>query len=74
MNDCFTTKAGETKAVATFVDCSYWMSSKVEKILTKGNVVTVAGRIVVQVYTNSKGQPRAALTMHTNEIKAQAFH
>ena len=73
MNDRFTTKAGEAKEVATFVDCSYWMSSKVAKVLSKGNVVTVSGRIGAQAYKNSKGEAMATLTMHTNEIKVQAF-
>ena len=74
MNDRFATKAGEAKEVATFVDCSYWMSSKVAKVLSKGNVVTVSGRIGVQAYTNAKGEVKATLTMHTNEIKVQAFY
>jgi single-strand DNA-binding protein len=69
INDYFKTKDGEQKNIATYVDCSYWLSTKVAENLKKGSIVQVFGRIGVNAYTTMDGQPRANLTFHVNSLK-----
>ena len=68
-NDNFTTKAGEKKQVSTFFDCSYWGSSKVAVYLKKGCIVSVYGRIGMNVYKNMDGDAKGSLTFHVKELK-----
>jgi len=69
MNDRFTTKAGEKREVATFVKCAYWVSPKAAAHLKKGSIISVYGRIGIDVYKNSEGEAQGTLTLHVNSIK-----
>lgn len=69
INDHFKTKSGEKKAVATFIRCSYWVSKKAAEHLKKGAIVTVYGRIGLDVYVNQQNEAQGALTFHVNDIK-----
>lgn len=69
INDYFKSKEGEYKNIVTYVDCSYWLGSKVAEKLKKGTIVQVFGRIGVNAYTTMDGQPRASLTFHVNNLK-----
>lgn len=55
--------------VVTYINCSYWISTKVAVRLTKGTVVEIAGRLHVNAYKNMDGEPRASLNCHVNHIK-----
>lgn len=68
-NDNFKTKSGEKKQVATFFKCSYWVSPKAAHHLKKGAIITVYGRIGLDVYTNQKGEAQGSITVHVNDIK-----
>lgn len=68
-NDNFKTKSGEKKQVATFFKCSYWVSPKAADHLKKGAIITVYGRIGLDVYNNQQGEARGSLTVHVNDIK-----
>ena len=68
MNDHFTTKAGEKREVATFVKCAYWVSPKVAQHLKKGCIISVYGRIGLDVYSGTDGKPQGSLTFHVNNI------
>lgn len=72
INDRFKTQAGEVKDVATFIGCSYWISSKVAEWLNKGAIVQLYGRIGVDAYVNGNGEAVGNLTFHTNNIKLVA--
>lgn len=69
LNDHFKTKAGERKEVATFINCSYWVTPKVAEHLKKGSIISVYGRIGLDVYQNAEGDPKGSLTFHVNNIK-----
>ena len=69
MNDQFKTKAGEKKQVATFFNCSYWITPKVAEHLKKGSIISVYGRIGMNVYNNQQGEAQGSLTFHVNDIK-----
>ena len=69
MNDRYTTKAGEKREVNTFVKCAYWVSPKVAAYLKKGGIITVYGRIGLDVYKNIEGEAKGSLTFHVHDIK-----
>ncbi len=69
MNDRYTTKAGEKKEVKTFIKCAYWVSPKIAEYLKKGIIITVYGRIGLDVYNNTAGEAQGSLTCHVNDIK-----
>ena len=69
INDNYKTKDGQKKEQATYINCSYWQSSKIAKYLTKLTVVTVTGRIGINSYKSSDGEFHAKLVFHTNHIK-----
>lgn len=68
-NDHFTTKAGEKKQVATFFNCSYWVSTKAAEHLKKGSIISVYGRIGFNAYKDQQGEAKGSLTFHVNDIK-----
>lgn len=68
-NDNFKTKEGEKKEVATYFDCSYWISPKVADKLKKGTIVLLYGRVGINAWNNMQGEAKASLTFHTNNIK-----
>jgi len=62
-------KGTESKGVDTFVNCSYWISTKVVSILKKGSIVTVGGSIGVNAYKTNDGEYHAHLTFHCDYIQ-----
>lgn len=69
MNKRYKTSKGEIVENTQYVECSYWLSTKVAQYLTKGTLVGLYGDIGVNAYVNSEGQPRASLTFHVNNLK-----
>ena len=69
INDHYRNKAGEKKEVNTFIKCAYWVSPKAAEYLKKGCIITVYGRIGLDVYKNSEGEAKGTLTFHVNDIK-----
>ena len=68
-NDSYKKSDGEKVSVATFFDCSYWISTKVAAKLTKGTIVSLYGRLGVNAWTSMNGEAKATLTFHTNNIR-----
>jgi single-strand DNA-binding protein len=69
INDYYQTRTGEKKEVATFFDCSYWITTKIAQYLTKGSIVAVYGRIGFYAYKDKDGNPHGALQFHVNNIR-----
>lgn len=70
INDNYKPKgAGEVKKITTYFNCSYWLSSSIARLLTKGTLVQLYGRISVNVYNDMQGNAKASLNFHTNNIK-----
>lgn len=70
VNDSYKQKgSNETKKVTTYFNCAYWVSNSIAKYLTKGTLVELYGRIGVDAYVSSQGEPKASLTFHVNNIK-----
>ena len=68
INDHYKTKAGEKKDETTFINCSYWVSTKITAILKKSSIVTVTGSIGINAYKKNDGEFYAHLTFHCNYI------
>jgi single-strand DNA-binding protein len=69
VNDWYKPKNGEGKQFTTYVNCSYWISTKIVERLTKGALVEISGRVFVNAYTDMKGEAKASLNCHVNSIK-----
>ncbi|MEN9907991.1 MAG: hypothetical protein RLZZ540_1140 [Bacteroidota bacterium] len=68
-NDSYRNKQGERIEQTTYFDCSYWISPNVAKILTKGTLVELTGRVSTRAWTANDGELRASLNFHTSVIK-----
>ena len=74
INDSYRPKgSGELKKIVTYIDCSYWMGSKMAQWLKKGTIVELFGRIGLNVYNNAEGKALGSLTFHTSNIKILVF-
>lgn len=74
VNDSYKPKdSTELKKIVTYINCSYWVSSKSAKWLKKGALVELFGRIGLNVYIGSDSEAHGALTFHTSHIKILAF-
>jgi single-strand DNA-binding protein len=70
LNDSYKAKGSdEVTHLVTYVDCSYWISSKVAERLTKGSLVEVLGRLGMRVYRSKDGDAKGSLTLHVQSIK-----
>lgn len=68
-NDSYRNKQGERIEQTTYFDCSYWVSPNVVKILTKGTLVELTGRVSTRPWIANNGELRASLNFHTSTIK-----
>ncbi|HUI33213.1 MAG TPA: single-stranded DNA-binding protein [Dysgonamonadaceae bacterium] len=68
-NDNYRNKHGERIEQTTYFDCSYWITPNVAKLLTKGTLVELSGRVSTRAWTGNDGEPRAGLNFHTSQIK-----
>ena len=69
INDSYRNKQGERIEQTSYIDCSYWISPNVAKILTKGALVELTGRASARAWTANDGELRASLNFHTATIK-----
>ncbi|MEJ7822220.1 MAG: single-stranded DNA-binding protein [Chitinophagaceae bacterium] len=70
VNDYYKPKNSEEGVkVTTFVNCSYWISTKIAERLIKGTLLEIHGRIYVNAYKGADGEAKASLNCHVNNIK-----
>src|SRR5579872_3181126 len=69
VNDYYKPKDGEVKEFTEYINCSYWLSTKIADSLLKGSIVTVTGRIYLNEYKDKEGNHHATLAFHANAIK-----
>ncbi|RKR80675.1 single-strand DNA-binding protein [Mucilaginibacter gracilis] len=73
-NDTYKPKgSSEPVKVATFFNCSYWLNANVIKVLRKGAVVRLDGRLSARGYTTNTNDIGASLDFHTSYIKVLAY-
>ena len=68
-NNSYRNKQGERIEQTTYFDCSYWITPNVAKLLTKGTLVELSGRVSTRAWTGNDGEPKAGLNFHTSNIK-----
>jgi single-strand DNA-binding protein len=70
INDYYKSKGNEQGVkVITYVNCSYWISSKIASRQTKGTFVELFGRLSSSAYNDAKGEAKASQNFHVNNIK-----
>ncbi|WLD24284.1 single-stranded DNA-binding protein [Flavobacterium dauae] len=72
VNDSYQNKEGERIEQTAYFDCSYWKTPNVVKMLTKGLLVELTGRISTRAWIGKDGEPKAGLNFHTSDIKPLA--
>ena len=72
VNDSYKTKQGERVEQTAFFDCSYWLTPNVAKMLTKGLLVELTGRVSTRAWVSKNGEAKAGLNFHTSNIKPLA--
>ncbi|AZA88862.1 single-stranded DNA-binding protein [Chryseobacterium shandongense] len=68
-NDNYRNRQGERIEQTTYFECSYWISEKVTKLLTKGTLVELNGRAYATAWIGKDGQPHAGMNFHISQIK-----
>ena len=69
INDNYKNKQGERVELTTYYNCSYWISPNVAKILTKGTLVELSGRVSSNAWIGKDGEIKSGLNFHTSNIK-----
>lgn len=69
VNDSYKNRQGERVQLTEYFDCSYWLGTGVAKLLTRGQLVELTGRVSPRVWLGADGQPRAALNFRVAGIK-----
>ena len=69
INDSYRKKQGERIEQTSYFDCSYWISANVAKILLKGALVELTGRVSTRAWTATNGELRSSLNFHASTIK-----
>ncbi len=69
VNDNYKNKQGERIEQTAFFDCSYWITPNVAKLLTKGLLVELTGRLSARAWISGDAEPKASLNFHTSNIK-----
>ncbi|ANI89819.1 single-stranded DNA-binding protein [Arachidicoccus ginsenosidimutans] len=69
VNDGYRNKQGERVEQTTYFDCAYWITPNVARLLTKGTLVELTGRVSTRAWTGKDGEAKAGLNFHTSQIK-----
>lgn len=69
VNDSYKNKQGERVEQTTYFDCAYWITANVARLLTKGTLVELTGRVSTRAWVNKEGEAKAGLNFHTSQIK-----
>ena len=70
INDRYKPKGtSEAKEFTTFINVAWWMGKGIAKILNKGAIVTISGRLFVNAYNDMNGNAKASINCHADSIK-----
>lgn len=64
-----TKKEGKWETVTAFINCAYWINTKVADLLKKGSVVSLFGRLSSSAYIDSNGEAQSVLHFHSTNIQ-----
>ena len=70
VNDRYRPKGStETKELTTYYNIAWWKATGIAKILTKGSIVTISGRLFVNAYNDMNGNAKGSINCHADSIK-----
>lgn len=70
INDRYKPKnANEAREFTTYIQVAWWRGIGIAKILNKGAIVTISGRLFSNAYTDLNGNAKASLNCHADSIK-----
>jgi len=69
VNESYRNKQGERMEHTEYFNCAYWLSTNVAKVLTKGTLVELTGKVSARAWIGGDGEAHAALNFHTSNIK-----
>ena len=74
INDYYKPKgASKGVKVTTFINCSYWISTKIAERLKKDTPVEISGRLFVTAFTDRSRNAKASIHCHVNSIKIHSY-
>ena len=68
-NDSYRNKQGERIEQTTYFDCAYWLTANLARLLTKGTLVELTGRVSTRAWIGKDGEAHSGLNFHTSQIK-----
>jgi len=70
VNDRYKVKGtNEVKEFVTFINVAWWISTGIVKILKKGAIVTVTGRLSCNAYLDMNGNAKASINFNADKIE-----
>lgn len=72
VNDSYKNKDGQRNDKTVFIECAYWLTSRVASWLSQGLLVELTGRLSARAWLASDGTPKAGINFHTSSIKPLA--
>ena len=70
INDRYKPKGtSEVKEFTTYINVAWRMGKGIAKILNKGAIVTISGRLFVNAYNDMNGNAKASINCHADSIK-----
>lgn len=70
INDRYKPKgATEAKEFTTYINVAWWMGKGIAKMLNKGAIVSISGRLFTNAYNDLNGNAKASLNCHADSIK-----
>lgn len=68
-NESYRNRQGERVEQTTYFDCAYWLSANVARLLTKGTLVELTGRVSTRAWIGKDGEAHSGLNFLTSNIK-----
>lgn len=68
-NESYKNKQGGRVEQTTYFDCAYWLSANVARLLTKGTLVELTGRVSTRAWIGKDGEAHTGLNFNTSQIK-----
>lgn len=69
VNERYKSKDGSTVKTTIYINCSYWVNTKVAEHLHKGTIVSLFGSLSTKAYIDNNGEAQPVLYYHVNNIK-----
>ncbi|MDR3008631.1 MAG: single-stranded DNA-binding protein [Sphingobacterium sp.] len=69
VNDSYRNREGQRVKHTAFFNCTYWISTGIASLLTKGRAVELIGLLNASAWKDKQGELKASMNLNTSEIK-----